>query len=197
MRALLDVDGVLADFPRAALRWLNGRCRSDAPEFTLDQVTQHDILKAVGRENYQDAFDTWCHDTDMCRHLEVYPGAREFVAELQTFADVVIVTKSYEKVRGWEHSRRAWLREHFGITKKDIAFIDRKELVQGDFFLDDKLPNVERWQAAWPSSIGMVFDRPLNQKADCRRAFSFTQALGMALALNDALKRERAVKEQR
>lgn len=183
MRALLDVDGVLGDFPSCALRWLNGRGWSRAQPLTIEQITQHDILKAFGVENLQDAFDQWCADTDVCRHMPVYEGAQAFVEELKSFADVVIVTASYGAVRGWESARRAWLLEHFGITKRDVVFCKRKELVAGNMLLDDKLRNIDAWRNAWGhQGAAVVFDRPWNQGIQLR-VKSYDAALKIAAEL--------------
>ncbi len=181
MIALLDVDGVLADFPGACLRWLNSRRRVNGDrEFTLDQIHDHDILKSFDLEHLQENFDTWCADTDMCRHLDVYDGAQAFVEELRSFADVVVVTSSFGAVRGWESARRAWLLEHFGITKRDVIFAKRKELVAGNFLLDDKLRNIDSWRNAWGhQGTALVFDRPWNQGIQ-RRVSSFDGALDVA-----------------
>lgn len=186
LTALLDVDGVLADFPSGALRWLNGRAVGPGA-FTIEQITQHDILKAFDLEHEQDAFDVWCSDTDMCRHLDVYEGAQAFVEELKSFADVVIVTASYGAVRGWESARRAWLLEHFGISKRDVVFAKRKELVAGNFLLDDKLRNIDAWRNAWGhQGQAVVFDRPWNQGIQFR-VRTYDEALAAARGVKRVL----------
>lgn len=179
MRILLDVDGVLGDFPSCALRWLNGRAWGRSEPATIEQITQHDILKAFGVENLQDAFDQWCADTDVCRHMPVYEGAQAFVEELKSFADVVIVTARYKKVPNWTSARDAWLVEHFAIDPDNVIHAKRKECVFGEVLIDDKLKNVAAWQNAWPRGLAVVLDRPWNRGGEHARAHSYQDALGM------------------
>ncbi len=168
------MDGVLGDFPSCALRWINGH--SSLTGVTLEQVTEHDMLKSLGLDGLQDRFDRWCIDTDLCRHMPVYPGAKEFVLELRSFADVVVVTSPYSAVPNWCHQRINWLAEHFGIPKRDVIFAKRKELVHGDVLIDDKLSNVEAFCEAQPG-LGIVFDQPWNRGSSHVRAKSYAEAL--------------------
>lgn len=190
MRSLLDVDGVLGDFPNEVVRFCNlyGRAPGER-EWSLADVTQHDILKAFDREDLQLRLDQHMRDTDFCRYMPVYEGAQAFVESLKSFSDVVIVTASYSDVPGWEFARRAWLKEHFGIQKRDVIFAKRKELVAGNFFLDDKLHNIDEWRIAWGhQGIACVFDRPWNQGLHLRVA-SYDAALKVAVAASEAIKK--------
>lgn len=166
-RVLLDVDGVLGDFPSCALRWVNGH--SPLRAVKLEHIDKHDILKSLGLEALQDRFDAWCRDTELCRSMPVYDGAKEFVRELRSFAEVVVVTSPYAAVPNWCHHRINWLAERFGIAKRDVIFAKRKELVHGHMLLDDKLDNVTAWNAMWVRG-GIVFDRPWNQNTEARVA---------------------------
>lgn len=181
MRILLDVDGVLADFPSAALRWLNtGRGPS---AFTLDQIDQHDILKAFKLEDLQERFDQWCIDTDVCRHLPVYEGAQAFVKELRKLGELVIVTSPYGAVPAWMHQRLGWLREHFGIDKRDVVFCKRKELVRGHVLIDDKLENCEAFAGSAQHRSALVFDRPWNRSGKLPRARGYAEVLAAVGAM--------------
>ncbi len=173
-RVLLDVDGVLGDLPSCAIRWINGH--SPLSNVTLDMVHEHDILKCLGLDALQERFDRWCIDTELCRDMPVYPGAKDFVRELRSFAEIVVVTSPYAAVPNWCHHRINWLAEHFGIPKRDVIFAKRKELVAGDVLIDDKLSNVEAYCAAQPG-LGIVFDRPWNQGTSHVRAKSYAEAL--------------------
>jgi 5'(3')-deoxyribonucleotidase len=192
VRILLDVDGVLADFPAAALRWLNGRAVGPGT-LTIDQIHEHDILKAFQLEHLQDDFDQWCIDTEVCRHLPVYDGAQALVEGLRTIGEVVILTSPYAAVPHWQHARLAWLEEHFGIAKEDVVFAKRKEFVGGDMLLDDKLRNIEAWSAAWPWGAAVVFDRPWNQGGEHERVPDHGAALRYAAFIDSVLKKNREI----
>jgi 5'(3')-deoxyribonucleotidase len=155
----LDCDGVIADFPAGCLRWLNGRSVGPSA-FKLDDIDQHDILKAFQLDHEQEKFDQWCIDTDYCRHIPVYPGAQDFVEELRKLGELVIVTSPYA-VPAWMNSRLAWLKEHFDIDKRDVVFCKRKELVRGSMLIDDKVENAEAFGQV-PGQIGALFSQPWN-----------------------------------
>lgn len=176
MGICLDVDGVLGDFPSAALRWLNGRAVGPSA-FTIDQIDQHDILKALGLEDLQDHFDQWCIDTEVCRHLPVYEGAQEFVEKLRGLGELLIVTSPYGAVPHWMHARLGWLKEHFGIDKRDVVFCKRKEVVRGHVLIDDKLENCEAFAGSGQFRTAIVFDRPWNRGGNLPRAKSYAEAL--------------------
>lgn len=189
MRALLDVDGVLGDFPNEVLRFCNryGRASEQRP-WVLEDAVEHDILKALKLGHLQDRLDMHMADSDFCRYMPVYEGAEAFVDELKSFADVVIVTASYGNVSGWEHARRAWLKQHFNIGKEDVIFAKRKDCVAGNYLLDDKLRNIDAWRSAWGhQGTAVVFDRPWNQGLQLRVS-TYTEALIAARRVNDALK---------
>jgi 5'(3')-deoxyribonucleotidase len=179
MRVLLDVDGVLADFPSAALRYINGVGPLPFP-VTLNDVTEHDILDCLGLSALQERFDRWCAEVELCRNLPVYPGAQDFVLSLRTFAEVVIVTSPYSAVPNWCHQRIEWLKEHFGIEKRDVIFAKRKELVMGDILIDDKAANVDAFLQAPTKGSAVVFDQPWNRRCDIPahyRARGYAEAL--------------------
>jgi 5'(3')-deoxyribonucleotidase len=111
--------------------------------------------------------------------MPVYDGAKAFVTELRSFADVVVVTSPYAAVPNWCHQRINWLAEHFGIPKRDVIFAKRKELVAGDCLIDDKVSNVDAFALAQPNGMGIVFDRPWNRDSKRPRARSYAEALRM------------------
>lgn len=176
MNILLDVDGVLADFPSAALRYINARA---GREHLLGDIEEHDILKSLALLHWQDAFDLWCAETDVCRQLEVYDGAQVFVEKLRGMGDLIIVTSPYSAVPTWMHARLAWLEEHFGIHKRDVVFCKRKELVRGHVLIDDKLENCEAFASSGQHRDTIVFDRPWNRSGKLPRARGYAEALAL------------------
>lgn len=191
MRILLDVDGVLGDFPSECLRFCNqyGRAFGSLP-FTLEMVDQHDILKALKLEHLQERFDQHCIDTDFCRHMPLYEGARDFAEKLRSLGEVVVVTSPYAAVPTWCHARLAWLKQHFGIDKQNVIFAKRKELVRGDVLIDDKLSNCEAFADTEWNTTAIVLDRPWNRGPSnllhpnqLLRAASYEQALQLVRAL--------------
>lgn len=151
---LLDVDGVLADFAGALLLWAG-------PKYAREQLIEWDLLKALGLDHRQRNFDAYAGEPGFCESLQVLDGAREFVESLRAFANVVVVTSPYSAARLWTFERLRWLERHFGITKHDVIFAKRKELVRGDFMVDDRPENVEAFAAAGGRSL--LMSQPWNE----------------------------------
>lgn len=184
MNILLDVDGVLGDFPSEALTFCNRYGRSnDAPVWDLAHVDEHDILKALKLEHLQERFDQHCIDSDFCRHMPVYDGAQAFVEKLRGLGSLVIVTSPYSAVPTWCHSRLAWLAEHFGIHKRDVVFCKRKELVRGHVLIDDKLENCEAFVSGSSFRVAHVFDRPWNRRRATATVGALVRVKGYAAVL--------------
>lgn len=183
MRFLLDCDGVLGAFPEEVVRFCNlyGRKRAcqditddDLTPWTIQDVVDHDILKSLGCEELQSRLDQHMIDTDFCRHMPVYRGAQAFVERLRGIGEVVIVTSSYTAVPNWDAARRAWLAEHFLIPKLNVVFTSRKELVRGDYLIDDYTKNCESF-----GDGALCFDRPWNRAFEGKRIHSYADALRM------------------
>lgn len=174
MRVLLDVDGVLGDFPSEVLKFCNTYGDQAA---TLDEITDHDILKSLGCEYLQARLDQHMIDTDFCRHMPVYPGAQDFVARLSKHNEVVIVTARYRAVPNWASAREAWLAEHFGIEHRNVIFAKRKELVRGQILIDDKAENCAEFYNA--GALAVCFDRPWNKAFRGWRAHSYQDVINL------------------
>jgi 5'(3')-deoxyribonucleotidase len=179
---LLDTDGLIGDFAIEVLAFCNRYGR--APEerlFTMDDFTGWDLLECLKLERLQERLDKHMRDTDYCRYMPVLPGAREFVDELRTFADVVVCTSPYSAVENWCSSRVAWLKEHFDIPKRDVIFAKRKELVRGDWLIDDKPENVEAFRAGPGNAI--LFSQPWNREPiGGLRAFKYEHVIELIKA---------------
>jgi len=136
---LVDVDGVLTEFePR--LRKIAEDCGFFYPEFPqfgfLDQFkdnSNHPISQEMNRPGF--AFD-----------LEPYPGAIEFINELQRYYAVKIVTAPWLSSPTWDYDRRRWLQKYFQIRARDVVFTKSKYLVGGATLIDDLPANLIPWQ---------------------------------------------------
>ena len=175
---LLDCDGILGDFCSEAVAFANRYGRmAEERLFTLEDITRFDILESLKLEHLQDRLDRHMIDSDYCRHMPVYPGAQDFVERLRSVAEVVVVTSPYSLVPTWCHARVAWLGEHFGIPKRDIIFAKRKELVRGDWLIDDSADNVRVFQSH--NGNALLLDRPWNRyDTEAPRVFSYEEILG-------------------
>jgi len=98
--------------------------------------------------------------------LPVMPSA---IKGIQTIRDrghqIVFVTTPWRGCPDWNFIRTAWLKQHFNVGPEDIIFCERKELIRGDVFIDDKTENVKNWVNANPRELGIVFTQPWNRDA--------------------------------
>jgi len=168
---LLDVDGVLADFAGALLRWAG-------PKYTREQLTEWDLTKALGLGDRQHLFDEYASEPGFCEWLPVIDGAQDFVEGLRSVADIVIVTSPYSAARLWTFERLRWLERHFGISKYDVIFAKRKYLVRGDIMVDDGPHNIEEF--VMRGGHGLLIEQPWNAASlvpGARRCRTLEQAL--------------------
>jgi 5'(3')-deoxyribonucleotidase len=154
-RVLLDCDGVLSDCVKGmaveaekifGLKAPNPRKHWDlCTDLNLTKEQEGQMWRAMSQLGWAD-------------HLEVLPGAKEGVRELQKIADVYIVTAPVYSSPTWVHDRYAWLRREFKIDHKHVVITHAKYLCRGDVFVDDKPVTVENWVHHHPDNHGLVWN---------------------------------------
>lgn len=151
---LVDVDGVLANFTKAALdhlQALTGHCVN--PEV----ITSWEVFDSVPEElrGWKDDVYLALKAPGGCSAIPVYEDAQVGMARLSEHAEVTIVTSPFNGSKTWMHEREQWLEKYFGIHHRNVVHADKKFRVHGDFFLDDKPDHVHQWCDYW---IGMGRD---------------------------------------
>lgn len=158
---LLDIDGVVANFIAGCLphiKDITGR------EHHHDEVDQFMIEQALGLDDEQTkqlyervGLEGWC------RSLPPYEGAREGVAALRTFADVVPVTAPFWTSKHWVRERYEWILEHLEIPEIDVIQAHAKFRIDGDVFIDDRTSHLVKWEKRHPRGCPVLFTRRYNQ----------------------------------
>jgi 5'-nucleotidase len=114
----IDMDGVIADFSQAI---------KTHPEAT--SVTYIDKP-----DNIPGIFE----------HLELIPGAKEAIHYLhlsEQYDLFILTTAPWENPLAWMH-KRLWIETHFGkIFYKKVIITHRKDLLVGDYLIDDRIAN--------------------------------------------------------
>lgn len=162
-RVILDCDGVIVDFVSAYLGLINYHGRtSHVPEDITDWdiVGCLDVPQPVVKKVHEYI------DYSFCRDLPPIPGAVEGVKELMKHTEVLFLTSPWGGARGWHTAREEWLQEHLGAKSNQIMHGSAKEWVVADVFVDDKSSMVEKWQAAHPKGLGVLWDQPWGRNSN-------------------------------
>lgn len=162
-RILVDVDGVLADFIGAILPLINDMLGTN---HVREDVTEFDFCKSLGlsREVGAAVKRKIGGAAGLAASLEVMPGAIDGLGRLHTLGNVHIVTSPWNSNPTWCHDREAWLLRHFGIPHANVTHTSQKDGVFGDVLVDGKTETCERWRAAWPHGVAVLWSTPHNRR---------------------------------
>lgn len=174
-RVLVDCDGVLAQFLDHVLIELNDILSTS---HVIDDITQWEMYDALNvPEAVRRQVDDIVMQPGFCACLPSIAGAREGLDALRDAGHKVYCLTTPFKGSHWMPERVHWLRKHMGFNRKEVIFCHAKELVQGDFLIDDKVENLQAWEdeqqfakGLGPSSEtrlyghGILFDQPWNKQ---------------------------------
>ena len=155
MKALIDVDGVVADFIGHVLDVLRS---TKKPE----DITDWHFLTFLSPEEQAKAHELL--DTrEFWETLPLKEGARDGISHLRDFLgfDITWITSPWPGCAEWADARKAWIKRHFGNDPVIIA--SDKEKYDGDLFIDDKPANVEKWRNSHLGKQAFLFDTPQNK----------------------------------
>lgn len=156
---LVDCDGVMADFVSPVLRiveLLQGRTIS------FEEVTEFDIAKALKMTPAQSsAMIEQILTEGFTDSLAAFEGAREGVDKLREIGDVFCVTSPFRSPY-WMHERQLWLEREMGFKKSETVHTSAKQLVRGDYLIDDKLDTLFSWESSNPGGHGVLVRAPWN-----------------------------------
>lgn len=166
MRILIDCDGVLGDFVTPYLELIR---TVTGDRHMIDEVTQFDVLAALGKKDVEAQVLELCSRRGFCSSFKTLPGAVEGVAALRELGDLFVVTSPMH-VPWWTWERTEWLSKHFGFTKKQVLYTSSKEIVSGDVMIDDNEVNLIEWQAEQRRPdyevLPLLVDSPWNRNVE-------------------------------
>ena len=108
-------------------------------------------------------------DPGWVRSMNVVSGAQKGIDEIRSLGgEVFCITSPIGDHPTWGYERMTWLLEHFGIDKAHVGQITTKELVYGDFFVDDLTKNLNPWGKRWKQSkaIMLLNEFNINEQPD-------------------------------
>jgi len=177
---LIDMDAIVADLAtewyarwnkKAKERWLNdGLNGTPFKPLLVDDVKAWDVAKTVGDNRIYDILK----EPGLYRAIKPFPAAQKAVRALfdlkldngKPAFNIVFLTASITAPHILM-DKALWMADHFPyINPRQMIYAYQKELVRGDFFIDDSPKNLKNWKAAWPDGVAITIDYPYNQTAD-------------------------------
>lgn len=156
-RILLDCDGPLTEgFVDLACRYIREESEGKI-DAQPEKVDQWDLMKALEvPADVEKRVYLRLESPDVAFGFEPNAGAVDFMADLNTWADVYIVTSPLGGPH-WAHDRERWLYKQFKTPSRRVCSIKDKFIVVGDAFVDDKKSHLVEWKAEHPNGLAILW----------------------------------------
>ncbi len=168
-RILLDIDGVLADLVTHLRTEAGITSEVNTMDFR-DCLTDLELLQV----------EVLSKKRGFCRAIPWYPGAKDFLKDLQCLGRVYAVTAPW-RADTWAHERREWLAGHIHENHVLSVPTGAKHMVSGDILIEDNPETIGDWLHGNPRGHAILIDRPYNQVATYSsrvyRAVTYGQAI--------------------
>lgn len=157
--AIFDMDSILVDLMTAWLGWYN---RSYNHNLTIDDIKTWHIHDHVRPEDKKNIYGFFRPPERYGKETLPIPGASEGLRRLHDAGvDIIIATATAGKTA----------EQKFILAEKVAPWLDpdhifigsRKELLRGDFFIDDAPHNLMAYKEAWPEAHLLSISYPYNQ----------------------------------
>lgn len=162
---LVDMDAIVADL---ATHWNAGYAKMypDMPVPTTANTKQWDVGKAIGDNRIYGILK----QPGLYRNLPVIPGSQRALKKLyklrvanQKAYNILFLTAATAAPHILA-DKSAWLEEHFPfIGPKNHIYAYQKELIYGDYFIDDAPKNLDKWKKAHPKGKTVTIGYPYNE----------------------------------
>ena len=155
IRGLFDLDGVIIDLTKG---WLAKYNQEYDDNLTIDEMFgKWDVENAVKPEARDDIYNM-LDNADEYASLDPISGAVEGMQKLHDSGEFdLYILSAFMGKGGVADGKCRWIDEHLPFVDKDnIILAHDKELVYGDFLVDDSDKNLLKW---------MAFQSPLNSNA--------------------------------
>jgi len=164
----VDIDGVLADYPRSFLEYINQELNTD---FDSDNIVKYNIYEQFGisTELGMKLKDRY-RQSGQKRFIPVVDGAKEMLADLreQGYKIVLLTARPYQKYNRIFSDTMEWLEKNDLVYDAIIFDEDKEERLlkefgnnRVDFFIEDVASNANAI-----STLGakcLLVDKPYNQ----------------------------------
>lgn len=147
-RVVIDCDDVLFDCNGYAVTRLN---KEEGCSFKKEDITAWGELDSVLDKRLQ-----YFHDPAFVREMPVFPGAKEFIAELGKRAEIFVATSVAAECAGERVS--AIIQNFPEIKPGNILIGGRKDMLKADMMLDDCPEHIQNAEVTYP----VLFRQPWN-----------------------------------
>lgn len=171
---LIDMDAIVADLASEWYRRWNQRQISNAimagkeppKPLTVEDVNMWDVGKAINDGGIYAVLN----EPGLYKSLRVFPGSQRVVSELNKLKhpdgtkafNVTFLTAAVSAPHILT-DKAEWMRSNFGfISPRQMIYAYQKELVRGDYLIDDGPKNLAKWKAAWPEGKTITITYPYN-----------------------------------
>lgn len=173
---LLDCDGLIFDYDHAFLRTYKKVTGVTLPKSV---ITKYNLISCVTiKKSSLKKLKAQLNKSGWAAKIKPYPEALKAVKKLMKISNVYFVTANTKSNKTWTYEREKALQKHFG-KKIQLVHTHHKYLVHGDFFVDDKLENVEEWQKWNKDGIGVVWHKAYNTEYKGYRADNWDDIIDM------------------
>jgi 5'(3')-deoxyribonucleotidase len=161
LRLLLDVDGVIADFPQYYLDVVQAKF---GVAHSVESITQWNIGEAIGlHPDRRDIVREALQEPGVAMSLRAYPKSIKAVRKLQKMTDVFFVTSPLGSPT-WPYDRERWLKAHLHMGEDPrVTHTHDKYICNGDLFIDDKMEHIKAWKKHNPLGHAVLWAQPWNK----------------------------------
>jgi 5'(3')-deoxyribonucleotidase len=156
-RAIFDLDSIIANLMEPWVEWYNQEWKDN---LTLDKITEYKIHAFVKRECGMKIYNFF-KPPERYGKIPILAGASKGLMTLQNNnVDVFIATATAGKTAA----------EKYNIAHRAAPWLDAdnvivgasKEVLHGDFFVDDAPKNMDAYQNEWPDAHILTIAWPYN-----------------------------------
>lgn len=177
---LIDMDAIVADLAGEWYarwnkhqydKWYHGnRLLPQPKEIKVEDMKAWDVAKTTGDGRIYDVL----REPGLYRELKPFPKSQEVIYNLskkkldngKPAFDILFLTASITAPNILA-DKAYWMKDHFPFMgPKQLILAYRKELVRGDFFIDDSPKNLRKFREAQPKANLITIDYPYNQLAN-------------------------------
>jgi len=163
---LLDCDGVILNLAGTLHTFVQRLLSRKVPPPESWKCYDFREAMELTRSEWEFVTKTLVRKNKLGHLIPYYPQAQSFIEHLGFENKVVFTTAPWRGLEHWVEARYSVLDHFLNRRNYRIAFTHDKDLIQGDWLIDDKWENMEK-----TPERGVLFTRPWNMKYQNFAAF--------------------------